>query len=167
METQHISGDICLNPIDSNNLDDAMAEVIKCLVCGQIFNNMSACFAHLKSAHIEFGFAENETSREAGDSLLFEKRKLEQAFQCEFCDLLFADISELFQHKMAHDVSTGYECSSCELASRNLKFILNHRNNECPYELYEKHPKINCKVQFVCSECELQFGSLAHLYEHR
>ncbi|XP_055325249.1 testis-specific zinc finger protein topi-like isoform X2 [Sitodiplosis mosellana] len=168
METQHNSTDTRFNAVDqSQSYDETSTEVIKCLVCGQVFYNLTACFMHLKSTHTEFGFDESERSLEAGDSLLFEKIKLEHAFQCEFCDLLFADTSGLFQHKMTHDISTGYECSSCELASRNLKFILNHRVSECPYEMYEKNPKINCQLRFVCSDCEATYPSLAQLYEHR
>lgn len=168
METQHNSNENHFNTSDqSNSFDETSTEVIKCLICGQIFYNLTACFAHLKSLHTEFGFDESERSLEAGDSLLYEKIKLEYGFQCEFCDVLFADTSSLFQHKMTHDISTGYECSSCELASRNLKFILNHRLNECPYEMYEKNPKINCQMRFVCSDCEDTFTSLVQLYEHR
>lgn len=168
METQHNSNDTRNKPIHQLTVqEETMAEVIKCLVCGQIFNSLPSCFAHLKLAHAEYGFNESEISLMAGDALLFEKLKLSQCFQCEFCDFLFADTSALFQHKMAHDLDIGYECSSCELASRNLKFILNHRNNECPYEMYERQAKITCKSQFVCSECETPFELLGQLYEHR
>lgn len=168
METQHSSNIAQLDTISHmNNFDDTLADVIKCLICGRIFNTLTSCFAHLKLAHAEFGFDESERSLEASDSLLFEKLKLNQAFQCEFCDHLFADTTDLFQHKITHDINTGYACSSCELASRELKFIMNHRNNECPYEMYEKHPRISYKVLFVCSECEVTYGTLAQLYEHR
>lgn len=128
---------------------------------------MAMCFTHLKSIHSEYGFDESEQSLEASDSLLFEKAKLEQAYKCEFCDQLFADTVGLFQHKSTHDIVKGYECSLCQLFSRNLKFISNHRSNECPYEMYEKSPKINCKIRFVCTDCGLPFDSLAQLYEHR
>lgn len=168
METQHNTNDTRINAVDQlKTYDETLAEVIKCLICGQVLYNLTTCFAHLRSLHPEFGFDESERSLEAGDSLLFEKIKLEFVFQCEFCDLLFADTSGLFQHKMTHDISTGYECSSCELASRNLKFILNHRMNECPYEMYDKNPKISCQLKFVCSDCEATYSSLAQLYEHR
>lgn len=168
METQHNSTDTRLNAANQlPSYDETSSEVIKCLICGRIFCNLTACFTHLKMSHTEYGFDESERSLEAGDSLLFEKINLDLAFQCEFCDLLFADTSDLFQHKMAHDISTGYECNSCELASRNLKFILNHRMHECPYEMYEKNPKINCLLRFVCNDCEETYASLAQLYEHR
>lgn len=162
MNTEHNPNDMRskLTVHQSNSsTDDILAEVIKCLVCGQIFNSLSSCFRHLKKLHVEHGLDESERS--------VEKLNLEQAFQCEFCDFLFADVAALFQHRMSHDVSTGYECSYCHLASRNIKFILSHRNNECSYEMSKREPKINCKLQFVCNECELPFGSLAQLYEHR
>ncbi|XP_031618269.1 testis-specific zinc finger protein topi-like [Contarinia nasturtii] len=170
METQHIKSIMPhTSSIDQvDNCDETLAEVIKCLICGRIFNSVSMCFAHLKSTHTEYGFDESEQCLEASDSQHFEKLKLVQAYQCEFCDYLFADTNGLHLHvKSAHDINTGYECSFCQLASRNLKFILNHRSNECPYEIYENNPKINCKIQFVCSECDLTFCGLIELYEHR
>lgn len=167
MKTQHNSNNIRLNPFDWGGSNDAPAEVIKCLVCGQIFISLTMCFAHLKLMHAEYGVEESEQSLDVGDTKLFGKQLLEYAFQCEFCDFVFADTSDLFQHKMSHDISIGYACSSCELASRNVNFILNHRNNECPYEMYEHHRKIACKVLFVCNECESTYASLAELYEHR
>lgn len=169
MEHHHNSDESQHNRVSLQSIvqEETMAEVIKCLVCGRIFNTKPACFAHLKTTHAEYGFDESETSLSASDALLFEKLQLGQCFQCEFCDYLFADTSAMFQHKMVHDLDIGYECSSCELASRNLKFILNHRNNECPYEMYEKQSKINCKFQFVCSECDTPYDSLGQLYEHR
>lgn len=147
--------------------DETMAEVVKCLVCGRIFHTSASCFSHLKSAHAEYGFDESKYSLQAGESLLFEKLTVDQVIQCEFCDILFADTMGLLQHKNSHSINTGYECSSCQLASRNLKFILNHRNSECPYEMYEKNPSIGCKLRFMCSECLETFDSLAVLYEHR
>lgn len=144
-----------------------LTDIVKCLICGRIFNSLSMCFLHLEAKHAEFGFDESESSLTAESTQLYEKLKIDQVFQCEFCDLMFADTSALFQHKMSHDIATGYECSSCELASRNLKFILMHRSNECPYEMYEKCPQINCKTRLVCSDCEDEFSSLAQLYEHR
>lgn len=170
METQHKIIETNENivhhpPIAIEN--DAMAEAIKCLICGRIFSSFPSCFAHLKTAHTEFGFDESNHSLQAGESLLFEKLMVDQVIQCEFCDVLFADTNGLLQHKNTHSINTGYGCSSCQLASRNLKFILNHRNNECPYEMYEKNPAIGCKLCFACSECLETFDSLAVLYEHR
>lgn len=168
METQHNSNDSSHTIANQPEVKGSVtAEVVKCLVCGRVFSSLTSCFRHLKSTHTEYGFDESQSSLEAGDSLLFDKLKVDQVFQCEFCDFIFADTSDVFQHKADHNISTGYECSSCQLASRNMKFILNHRNNECPYEMYEKHPAISCDLRFVCSECEETFGSLPLLYEHR
>lgn len=168
METQHNSNESRMKiGCRAEIKEGASAEVVKCLVCGRVFSSSTSCFAHLKSAHTEYGFDESEGSLQANDSLLFAKLKVDQVIQCEFCDFLFAETSDVFQHKGDHNINTGYECSSCQLASRNLKFILNHRNNECPYEMYEKQPAISCNLRFTCSECEETFGSLALLYEHR
>lgn len=175
METQHNTIEIKKETVHHHQQqlstiiedNETMAEVIKCLICGRIFNSFSSCFSHVKSAHTEYGFDESNYSLQAGDSLLFEKLTVDQVIQCEFCDLLFADTMGLLQHKNTHSIHTGYECSSCQLASRNLKFILNHRNSECPYEMYEKNPIIGCKLRFACSECLETFDSLAVLYEHR
>lgn len=168
METQHNSVEMTQKTVQLPEIKEGTsAEVVKCLICGRIFNSLAICFSHLKSTHAEYGFDESENSLKAGDALLFGKIRVDQVYQCEFCDFLFADTSDLFQHKIEHNISTGYECSSCQLASRNLKFILNHRNNECPYEMYERNQTIACNLHFICSECEESFGSLAHLYEHR
>lgn len=168
METHTNSNESRYKSLESpNNKDNSAAEVIKCLICGRIFSSSASCFTHLKTTHADYGFDESDSSLKAGESLLYEKIFVDQVFQCEFCDLLFADTADLYQHKMDHDVTTGYKCSSCDLSSRKLVFILNHRNNECPYEMYEKHPKVSCKLRFICSECETTFDSLVELYEHR
>lgn len=169
METHHNTIDTKEKIVHQQPIieDEAMVEVIKCLICGRIFNSLSSCFSHLKSTHTEFGFDESNHSLQAGDSMLYEKLTVDQVIQCEFCDLLFADTMGMLEHKNTHSINTGYECSSCQLASRNLKFILNHRNNECPYEMYEKNPIIGCKLRFVCNECLETFDSLAVLYDHR
>lgn len=169
METQHNSNEMAHKSIqfipEIKPLTNA--EIVKCLICGRIFNTSMSCFSHLKSSHPEYGFDESENNLNADDTLLFEKNRVDQVFQCEFCDFLFADTSDLFQHKSDHNINTGYECNSCQLASRNLKFILNHRNNECPYEMYEKNQQIQCIPKFICSECEATFDTLPQLYEHR
>lgn len=168
METQHYTIETKEEIVHQSIFEEeAMAEVIKCLICGRVFNSFSSCFSHLKSSHTEYGFDESKYSFQAGDSILFEKLTVDQLIRCEFCDLLFADTLGLLQHKNTHSINTGYECSSCQLASRNLKFIINHRNSECPYEMYEKNPITGCKLCFVCSDCTETFDSLAALYDHR
>lgn len=167
METQHNAVEPKEPVHQPISAEQTMADVVKCLICGRIFNSFASCFSHLKTSHAEFGFDDSKYSLQAGDSMLYEKMTVDQVIQCEFCDLLFADAVGLFQHTNHHDINTGYECSSCQLASRNLKFILNHRNSDCPYEMYEKNPIIGCQVRFECGECQAAFDSLADLYEHR
>lgn len=152
------------NDLWSNSKENVSAEAVKCLICGQIFNSLVSCYSHLKSSHPEYNFDESKISLNVGESLLFAKLKVIHAFQCEFCDLLFADTPNLFDHKMEHDTCTGFECNFCQLTSRNLSFILNHRNSKCPFK---KRSIIPCKIQFACSDCGSAFDSLGLLYEHR
>lgn len=145
----------------------ATVDVFKCSLCGQIFSNLALCFSHLKSAHTEYGIGENDFNEES-ESRTFEKVSIDQVYQCEFCIVMFVDTTELLQHQLNHDINIGYECSNCEIASRNLKFITNHRNSECPYEKYQKKAtEIPIKSQFVCNQCDFNCSFLAQLYEHR
>lgn len=149
------------------NQNKIMTEVIKCLFCGRIFSSLSLCLAHLKSQHIGYGFNANESYSLNQDAMLFETIQLNQCFQCEFCDFMFAEASDLLEHEMTHDLSVGYECNSCGFTSRTLKVILNHRQHECNIKIAEKQMKIGCKLCFACSDCESTFKTLTQLYEHR
>lgn len=151
-----------------NSVHCRSVRMIKCLVCGQIFVNQKMCFKHLKSAHPEFGFNSDDGNFEIesmnDDTLTFEQVTIDLVLKCEFCDGLFMEMPALHQHELNHDVSIGYECSNCEVASRNLRFILSHRNNECQTNDVDL---TKTEVYFVCSTCDDTFASLTQLYEHR
>lgn len=166
MKTQHCSQKTKDLQSDSDEIE-SMAEVIKCLICCQIFSSIATCLLHLKSKHPEYGFDETKCTLELEESTPFKKLVVNHAFQCEFCRSIFADAMDLFQHESSHSVTVGYECISCEMASRNLKFILNHWSSECPYEKYAKSSIIDCKLLFMCTDCHKTFDSVAVLYEHR
>lgn len=148
---------------------EAEIDVYKCLICGQVFGSASTCSKHLRGFHPEFGLKEPDSDSNVDDTetSFFEKISTDQAVKCEFCDGMFLEVSALNQHELDHDVNVGYKCSNCEVASRNLKFILNHRKNDCPFEKSENVDKINAKIHFVCNLCDLTFTSLPQLYEHR
>lgn len=146
------------------------AEVCKCFICGRIYSAAYLCIGHLKSTHAEQVLNENGTNNFDDDLLetnFVTKISIDSMFQCEYCDGSFISISTLMKHQVGHDANIGFECSDCEIASRNMKFMLNHRKNECPFEMYAKNTKINLKRQYVCDKCEAVFDTLAQLYEHR
>lgn len=151
----------------ANIQEPSEQEAIKCLVCGRIFDSLKTCFSHLKSDHPKYFFDESEISLKVGDSLLFAKSQLSYLFQCEFCDFLFAETSDLFDHTAVHDINKGFECKGCKLESRILTVILNHRNNDCPDKISENNFFSNYKRHFACSDCEGKFDSLTSLYAHR
>lgn len=151
----------------SNTKENANVEVIKCLICSQIFNSPLLCFTHLMKIHPKCGFNDSAIELKIENSLLFSNVNVDHAFQCEFCDLLFTDMSDLFAHKMEHDICSGFECNFCQLTSRNLGFILNHRNSKCPKKFHEERLNFKCKIQFACNNCCETFDSLTLLYEHR
>lgn len=151
-----------------NSVDAKSVRMLKCLVCGQIFVSPKMCFKHLKLVHPEFGFNcddENLKIESMNDTSTFEQVTTDLVLKCEFCDGLFMEMPTLHQHELNHDVSIGYECNNCEVASRNLRFILSHRNNECQTDA--ELTKTDIKVYFVCSTCDDMFTSLTQLYEHR
>lgn len=142
-------------------------DMYQCLICGQIFTHSTGCFKHLKELHSDYGFKEDDDDATNDETSLFEKITIDRILKCEFCDGLFTEIPALHQHELNHDINIGYECSNCEVASRNLKFVLNHRNNDCPYQLHENAAQIDTNFYFVCSACDAMFTSMTQLYEHR
>lgn len=169
IEAQHNKNILSTNKTArrSNPKDKLTPDVVKCLVCGQIFNSTAACFAHLKSIHTKYSFDESEISLKVGDSLLFAKLKLDQGFQCEFCEIMFASTSDLFDHTMEHETNKGFECNSCHFTSRNLTLISNHRSSKCPDNTNENQKINNFKWRFACSDCGEAFETLTSLYDHR
>lgn len=174
MEHESNQGNVMAKSIETtkvqmvNSVDAQSVGMLKCLVCCQIFVSPKMCVKHLKSVHPEFGFnCDNEDlkNESLSDTSMFEQVTIELVLKCEFCDGLFMEMPTLHQHELNHDVNIGYECNNCEVASRNLRFILSHRNNECQTNADLKKTDIN--VYFVCSTCDATFASLVQLYEHR
>lgn len=102
-----------------------------------------------------------------GEQNLIKPTVIETKLQCEFCDFEFVDATNLFLHEASHNPFHGFECSYCKISVKTLKAITNHWSTECPYELYEYDHHINVKTLFACNVCEMKFGSLEDLYEHR
>lgn len=148
---------------------ESSAAVHRCLICGRIYGVANLCSAHVKAAHPDFGRNEDnsENIENIDGATMTEKVLLDVLYKCEYCDGSYASIASLMKHQIVHDVTIGFECCECEIGSRNLKFILNHRKNECPFEMYGREAKINLKQHFVCDKCEAVFDSLPQLYEHR
>lgn len=143
-----------------------VVEVFKCLICGQLFNSKANCLAHMVANHTDYDIDENDCIHEY-ESKAFERVSVNQVYACEYCMASFDSIVMLQQHQSHHDVTIAFECRSCDISSRNIKFILNHRNRECPYEKFQKAHKIESTVQFVCNCCEFICATLMKLYEHR
>lgn len=141
-------------------------DVFKCLICGQLFNSTANCLSHMATNHTEYQIDENDCIHEC-ESKAFERVSVNQVLQCEYCTAAFDDILPLKHHQLQHTITAGYECSNCDISSRNLKFILNHRSRECPYEKFQKWHKIDATVQYACNECDFLCWSLVKLYEHR
>lgn len=138
----------------------AVVDVFKCLICGQLFNSKANCLAHMVANHTDYGTNQNDVKA-------IERVTVNQVYGCEYCMATFDSIVMLQQHQSQHDVTVAFECRNCDISSRHIKFILNHRNRECPYEKFQKAHKIEATVQFACNCCEFISASPMKLYEHR
>lgn len=151
---------------DASIVDTMAVDVFKCLICGQLFNSSEHCLQHMSANHTDYAIDENHHIQQH-ESSAFERATVNQVFQCEYCMAIFDDTDMLNRHQLQHDITAGFECSNCNICSRNLKFIVNHRSRECPFEKFRMSNKIDATVLFVCSQCEFVTSTMMKLYEHR
>lgn len=88
--------------------------------------------------------------------------------QCEFCDLIFSEVSYLFVHSACHLPSRRFECFACDIHVKTSKEICTHWQAECVF-MRENLKVHNATIQryFVCNVCENKFQSMDLLHEHR
>ncbi|XP_065365853.1 testis-specific zinc finger protein topi [Calliphora vicina] len=88
--------------------------------------------------------------------------------QCEFCDLVFSDVSYLFVHSACHLPFRRFECFACDIHVRTSKEICTHWHAECVFmrENLKVHHATTQRY-FVCNVCENKFQSMDLLHEHR
>ncbi|KNC25036.1 Testis-specific zinc finger protein topi [Lucilia cuprina] len=88
--------------------------------------------------------------------------------QCEFCDLIFSEVSYLFVHSACHLPFRRFECFSCDIHVRTSKEICTHWQAECVFmrENLKVH-RTTTQRYFVCNVCENKFQSMELLHEHR
>ncbi|XP_075154422.1 matotopetli isoform X2 [Haematobia irritans] len=87
--------------------------------------------------------------------------------QCEFCDFVFSDVSDLFKHSSCHRPERPFECFSCDIYVKTAKAITNHWT-ECVYVRENiRVYKVSIQRYFVCNVCENKFESIDILLEHR
>lgn len=159
----HVSGLRKHMEIHSNNIKHANTKkeivkyqcIFKCSDCGTLFGNTKKMFDHRIIKHPSMVQS------------AFDIVTLDKVFQCEFCDFLFDDEINLLEHESKHDSSVGFECTNCLISSPILKDILQHRDGECPYEVYSIGTQIYLAKFFVCHECNENFESVEKLFQHR
>lgn len=151
---------------DASIVDTVTVDVFKCLICGQLFNSTEHGLRHMSANHTDYAIDENHCIH-GHESTAFERMAVNQVLRCEYCTAAFDDIDMLKRHQLQHDIGTAFECSDCDISSRNLKFIVNHRSRECPYEKFQKSGKIDAAALFVCTQCAFVTLSPVKLYEHR
>lgn len=137
-------------------------QLCKCQFCGRIFKNISSVLEHCENFHNKIAIADKFNAEKKHEILI-----LDSLFQCEFCDFVFADNDSVITHENGHDSSIGFECTHCDINSKSLTFINNHRNNECAHHIYEIEKRINLKTNLLCNICESVFDTIEKLYEHR
>ncbi|EDW81257.1 uncharacterized protein Dwil_GK11965 [Drosophila willistoni] len=171
--------------------------VLKCNTCGRIFFNVKYATDHLlihyppqpqlsePKATIKDSFDIGQFLLE-GDQLLatlsqdicnvktpLELEMLESlivgsVLQCEFCEFLFAGISELLLHSATHYAERRFECTVCDLTMNTAKEASVHFQNDCVF-MREGLKQLNVTLNryFVCNVCELKFSNTELLQEHR
>ncbi|KAL9894922.1 matotopetli isoform 1-T1 [Glossina fuscipes fuscipes] len=172
--------------------------VIKCTLCGRIFFEPNAAFKHLCShfplsdkkepdniADIPYEtyvddaskYLKMETKRPSPSMKTYQHEKmvvylkmtiLSCVLQCEFCDLLFSEVSFLFFHSACHLPERPFECFACDIHARTSKEICTHWQAECVF-MRESVKIYHATTQryFACNVCENKFQSLDQLHGHR
>ncbi|KAH8288469.1 hypothetical protein KR054_003190, partial [Drosophila jambulina] len=99
---------------------------------------------------------------------LFTILVLGSVLQCEFCEYLFADITELLAHSATHPVKRRFECTACDIKMDTAKEARLHFETDCIF-MRETMKSLSVSVSrfFVCNVCELKFANSELLQEHR
>ncbi|KAH8243957.1 hypothetical protein KR032_011760, partial [Drosophila birchii] len=98
----------------------------------------------------------------------FSTLVLGSVLQCEFCEYLFADITELLAHSATHPVKRRFECTACDIKMDTAKEARLHFETDCIF-MREAVKSLSVSIgrYFVCNVCELKFGNSELLQEHR
>uniref|UniRef100_A0A1A9WU83 C2H2-type domain-containing protein n=1 Tax=Glossina brevipalpis TaxID=37001 RepID=A0A1A9WU83_9MUSC len=144
--------------------------VIKCTLCGRIFFEPTAAFEHLCNHFPGSGIDEKEIDNSAEvpyETYVDDAMKLLK-MECEFCDLVFSEVSYLFVHSACHLPERRFECFACDIHVKTSKEISTHWQAECVFmrENIKIHQAATQRY-FVCNVCENKFQSLDQLHEHR
>ncbi|XP_017104986.2 testis-specific zinc finger protein topi isoform X1 [Drosophila bipectinata] len=88
--------------------------------------------------------------------------------QCEFCEYVFADISDLLLHSAAHISERRFECTACDISLSTAKEASVHFQTDCNF-MRESLRSLNVSLSrfFVCNVCEVKFPNTDLLQEHR
>ncbi|XP_055908570.1 testis-specific zinc finger protein topi isoform X2 [Eupeodes corollae] len=179
----------------NNSSSNGLRVVIKCTICGRLFFEPQTAFQHF-CVHFPEVTDKEESTSEAADAEFPYESYVDEAIellkkqspdsqnnkklamhlqmvilscilQCEFCDMIFSQVSYLFAHSACHSPDRHFECSSCEIQVGTSKEIFMHWQAECVFS--RENLKRGCSSQrfYVCNVCENKFGSLESLHEHR
>ncbi|XP_068156410.1 testis-specific zinc finger protein topi [Drosophila tropicalis] len=171
--------------------------VLKCNSCGRIFFNVKSATDHVlihfppqpqlsePKATIKDSFDMGQFLLEGDqllatlsqdicnvksplDSKMFETLIVGSVLQCEFCEYIFAGISELLLHSATHYPERRFECTACDLTMNTAKEASVHFQTDCVFMREGlKQLNVTLKRYFVCNVCELKFSSAELLQEHR
>ncbi|KAH8294981.1 hypothetical protein KR018_004872 [Drosophila ironensis] len=102
------------------------------------------------------------------DTQLFTTLILGSVLQCEFCEYVFADISDLLLHSAAHVSERRFECTACDITMSTAKEASVHFQTDCIF-MRESLRALNVSLTryFVCNVCEVKFPNTELLQEHR
>ncbi|XP_020813423.1 testis-specific zinc finger protein topi [Drosophila serrata] len=185
------------NPQPAASLAPGFTAAVKCNVCGRIFYDPQVALKHghihfnvqkgsqsetadKYATNIDFKqflkdseslLGENGLETEKPNSLendLFSTVVLGSVLQCEFCDYLFSDITELLAHSATHPVKRRFECTACDIKMDTAKEARLHFEADCIF-MREAVKSLSVSVSrfFVCNVCELKFANSELLQDHR
>uniref|UniRef100_A0A1B0A907 C2H2-type domain-containing protein n=1 Tax=Glossina pallidipes TaxID=7398 RepID=A0A1B0A907_GLOPL len=142
--------------------------VIKCILCGRIFFEPTTAFRHLCSHFPLSDEKEPDNSADIPYETYVDDALKYLKMECEFCDLLFSEVSYLFFHSACHLPERRFECFSCDIHVRTSKEICTHWQAECVFmrESIKIHHATTQRY-FACNVCENKFQSLDQLHGHR
>ncbi|EDV30253.1 uncharacterized protein Dana_GF23040 [Drosophila ananassae] len=122
----------------------------------------------LEGEKLVAAFAAEQQKAKRLDQKLFSTLILGSVLQCEFCEYVFADISDLLLHSAAHISERRFECTACDISMSTAKEASVHFQTDCNF-MRESLRSLNVSLSrfFVCNVCEVKFSNTDLLQEHR
>ncbi|XP_052892832.1 testis-specific zinc finger protein topi-like [Anopheles moucheti] len=145
--------------------------VIKCVDCGEIFQDVKLFEAHSVRYNWEFMLSNAPDDVENMATTAFMQKLrivvINTALLCEFCDACFSDHASLFYHEAHHSPTSGYACAFCKQNFFTLQTAVEHRVTCVDYDHFRATQLLNVGMIYSCNVCLSPFFSLSDLYEHR